>query len=40
MNEIDRTNLTNQTKLISNEINKIENYFNSEANLKNYAVKS
>ena len=30
MNEIDRKNLTDQTKLRLNEIIKIENYFNSE----------
>ena len=32
MNEIDKTKLTNQTKLRLNEIRKIENYFNSEIN--------
>ena len=32
MNEIDKTNLTNQTKFRLNEISKIENYFNSEIN--------
>ena len=32
MNEIDKTNLTNQTKFRLNEISKIENYFNSESN--------
>ena len=30
MNEIDKTNLTDQTKYRLNEISKIENYFNSE----------
>ena len=30
MNEIDKTNLTDQTKFRLNEISKIENYFNSE----------
>ena len=28
--EIDKTNLTDQTKFILNEITKIENYFNSD----------
>ena len=32
MNEIDKTNLTDQTKFWLNEISKIENYFNSETN--------
>ena len=32
MNEIDKTNLTDQIKFRLNEINKIENYFNSEIN--------
>ena len=32
MNEIDKTNLTDQTKFRFNEITKIENYFNSEIN--------
>ena len=32
MNEIDKTNLTDQTKFWLNEISKIENYFNSEIN--------
>ena len=32
MNEIDKTNLTDQTKLRLNKISKIENYFNSEIN--------
>ena len=32
MNEIDRTNLTDQIKFRLNEISKIENYFNSEIN--------
>ena len=32
MNEIDKTNLTDQTKFRLNEITKIENYFNSEIN--------
>ena len=32
MNEIDKTSLTDQIKFRLNEINKIENYFNSEIN--------
>ena len=32
MNEIDKTNLNDQIKFRLNEINKIENYFNSEIN--------
>ena len=32
MNEIDKTNLTDQTKFRLNEISKIENYFNQEIN--------
>ena len=36
-NEIHKTNLTEQTKFRSNEITKIENYFNLE---KNHAVKN
>ena len=32
MNEINKTNLTDQTKFRLNEITKIENYFNSEIN--------
>ena len=32
MNEIDTTNLTDQTKFRLNEITKIENFFNSEIN--------
>ena len=34
MNEIDKINLTDQTKFLLNEISKIENYFNSEINQK------
>ena len=33
MNEIDKVNLTDQTRFRLNEINKIENYFNSEISL-------
>ena len=32
MNEIDKTNLTDQTKFRLNEINKNKDYFNSEVN--------
>ena len=32
MNEIDETNLTDETKFRLNEISKTENYFNSEIN--------
>ena len=32
MNEIDKTNLTDQTNFRLNETTKIENYFNSEIN--------
>ena len=32
MNEIDKANLTDQTKFRLNEITKIENYFNTEIN--------
>ena len=32
MNEIDKTNLTDQTKFRLNDISKIENYFNSKIN--------
>ena len=40
MNEIDKTNLTDQTKYRLNKISKIDNYFNQEINKKNYAVKN
>ena len=39
MNEIDKTNLTDQTKLRLIEISKIENYFNSEINQRKNASK-
>ena len=39
MNEIDKTNLTDQTKYRLNEISKIENYFNSEINQRKNASK-
>ena len=32
MNEIDRTNFTDQTKFRLNEVSKIQNYFNQEIN--------
>ena len=40
MNEIDKTNLTDQTKYRLNKISKIDNYFNQEINKKKYAVKN
>ena len=41
MNEIDKTNLTDQTKFRMDEISKIENYFNSEINQRKlYSKKS
>ena len=40
MNEIDKTNLTDQTKYRFNKISKIDNYFNQEINKKNDAVKN
>ena len=39
MNEIDKTNLTDQTKFRLNEISKIENYFNSEINQRKSCSK-
>ena len=39
MNEIDKINLTNQTKFRLNEISKIENYFNSEINQRKLCSK-
>ena len=39
LNEIDRTNLTNQTKFRLNEISKIENYINSEINERKLCSK-
>ena len=39
MDEIDRTNLTDQTQLQLNEITKIENYFNSEINQRKLCSK-
>ena len=39
MDEIDRTNLTDQTKLQLNETTKIENYFNSEINQRKLCSK-
>ena len=40
MNEIDRTNLTDQRKFRLNEISKIENYFNSEINQRKLCSKN
>ena len=40
MNEIDETNLTDQTKFRSNEISKIENYFNHETYQTNSCSKN
>ena len=39
MNEIDKTNLTDQTKFRLNEISKIKNYFNSEINQRKKCSK-
>ena len=39
MNEIGKTNLTDQTKFRLNEISKIENYFNSEINQRKKCSK-
>ena len=39
MNEIDKTNLTDQTEFRLNEISKIENYFNSEINQRKSCSK-
>ena len=39
MNEIDTTNLTDQTKFRLNEITKIENFFNSEINKRKSCSK-
>ena len=39
MNEIDKTNLSDQTKFRLNEISKIQNYFNSEINQKKSCSK-
>ena len=39
MNEIGKTNLTDQTKFRLNEISKIENYCNSEINQKKSCIK-
>ena len=39
MNEIDKKNLTDQTKFRLNEINKIENYFNSETTQRKSCIK-
>ena len=39
MNEIDKTNLTDQTKFRLNEISKIENYFNQKINQRKSCSK-
>ena len=39
MNEIDKINLTNQTKFRLNEISKIENYFDQEINQRKLFIK-
>ena len=39
MNEIDKTNLIDQTKFRLNEISKMENYFNSEINQRKKCSK-
>ena len=39
MNEIDKTNLTDQTKSRLTEMTKIENYFNSEINQRKSCSK-
>ena len=39
MNEIGKTNLTDQTKFRLNEISKIENYCNSEINQRKSCIK-
>ena len=39
MSEIDKTNLTGETKFRSNEISKIENYFNSEITQRKSCIK-
>ena len=38
--EIDKTNLTNQTKFRLDEISKIENYFIEKINQRNHSVKN
>ena len=39
MNEIDKTNLTDQTKFRLSEISKTENYFNHEINQRKSCSK-
>ena len=39
MNELDKTNLTDQTKFRLNKINKIENYFNQETDQRKLCSK-
>ena len=40
MNEIDKTNMTDQTKFRLNEISKIKNYFNQEINQRTVGCRS
>ena len=40
MNEINKTNLSEQTKFRLSEIIGIENYFHQDINQRNYAVKN
>ena len=39
MNEVDKINLTDQTKFRLNKISKIENYFNQEINQRKSCSK-
>ena len=39
MNEVDKTNLSDQTKSRLNEVRKIDNYFNSEINHRKLWIK-
>ena len=39
MNEIDKTNLTDETKYRLNQLTKIENYFNQEINQRKLCSK-
>ena len=40
MDEIDKTKLNEQAKIILNKISEIENYFHEEINQENHAVKN
>ena len=40
MNEVDKTNLIDQTKLSLNETSKIESYFNSETDQRKLCSKN